>query len=106
MADFHSCEHCGHPVTNDDLPGVALPSIKGRIFRAVSRAGRHGISTSALMDRVYEDDPDGGPLGTKVIHVHIANLNKVWLRPRGLQIRGSGGIGSTYTLQPYQQRTV
>jgi len=36
-----------------------------------------------------------------VLAVHIKQMNERWLRPHGIQIKGTGGPGSTYSIQPY-----
>jgi hypothetical protein len=66
-----------------------LPPTKQRIFEIVGR--RPGITAQELRDRVWADDPDGGPLtDTKCLHVHVAQLN-VLLRPLGIMVRSRGG---------------
>lgn len=80
-------------------PRIGFPGkpVKQRIYDAVA-AHPHGITTEELVTRVYEDDPDGGPASTKIIAVHICNMNKHHLRKNGLQIRGSRGRGAFYKL--------
>lgn len=96
----HDCPHCGHPMPEDDFPGVVLPRIKKRIYQEVSKASPHGISLNLLVERVYWDDPEGGPLDPKTMHVHVNQLNNKWLRPRGLEIRSPVGRNdSSYTLR-------
>lgn len=96
-----TCEKCGHPMPTDVLPGVPkMGPIKKRIFQAVSKATPYGIPLPDLFDKIYRDDPDGGPLDTHGIAVHIAQMNRKWLRPRGLEIRSALGRGnSSYTLR-------
>jgi hypothetical protein len=53
------------------------------------------------MDKVYWDRRDGGPLWDNVISVHIKQMNERWLHPEGLEIRGTGGPGSTYSIKKY-----
>jgi hypothetical protein len=82
------CEACGQPVIiASELP--PLPPIKQLIFDAVRR--RPGIAAQELRDRIWADDPDGGPLtDTKCLHVHVAQLNAL-LCPLGICVRSQGG---------------
>jgi hypothetical protein len=82
------CEACGQPVLiRPELP--PLPPIKQRILDAVRRWP--GISTQALRDAAWRDDPDGGPLtDTKCLHVHVSQLNAL-IAPLGIAIRSQNG---------------
>jgi hypothetical protein len=91
MSEQHQqpiCEACGQPVLmRSELP--PLSPIKQRILEAVQR--RPGITTQALRDAVWWDDPDGGPLtDRKCLHVHVAQLNAL-LRPLNIVVRSEGG---------------
>jgi len=68
--------------------GLQLPRIKAQIYEAVRR--RPGITPAALRDVLYGLDPNGGPESRTILHTHIAQLNLL-LRPRGIEIRSSGG---------------
>jgi hypothetical protein len=70
-----------------------------RLLEIVAAAGAHGINTVRLVERLYEDDPGGGPLG-RTYHTHVHNLNRK-LQHEGWRIacdgRGHGRPG-TYRL--------
>lgn len=64
------------------------------IVEQVGKAGKHGITTDRLFDRLYGQDPNGGPdSGLKAVHARICALNK-HLRPRGWCVRGEN-LGSS-----------
>lgn len=80
----------------DGLEGAthagALPVLKGKsrkILDSIVRAGKRGISGEQLVDIVYGDDPNGGPLtAAGCLRVLICHANKRHLRPIGYQIKG------------------
>jgi len=65
-----------------------LPPIKRRIFEAVQR--RPDISAEELRCLVWASDPGGGPEDRKVLHVHVAQLNRL-RAPLGVVVRSAGG---------------
>jgi hypothetical protein len=90
------CPQCRQPVAPT---GLRLPRIKQRILESVRR--RPGITVQELLDQVWADALDGGPLtGAKCLHVHVAQLNRR-LAPHGLTVRALDG---GYQLR--EQRTV
>jgi DNA-binding response OmpR family regulator len=76
------CPHCNQPILPNDPPGVALPPVLRRIYQLLHK---YPLSPAALHERLYGQDPDGGPLA-KTLTVHIHHLNKR-LRPVGLQVK-------------------
>jgi len=93
--DIKICSCCGLMVP----PKIHMPEVKQRIYDAIRL--HRSITRRQLMDKVYWDRRDGGPLWDNVISVHIKQMNERWLRPNGIQIKGTGGPGSTYSIQPY-----
>jgi hypothetical protein len=91
------CECCGHPVPPDDIDAELTPTQR-RVYHAVKRAGTMGITNPELMEKVYVDDPDGGPENTNIIAVMMKRVRLV-LASRGLTIRSTGGPGSRYYLE-------
>ena len=91
------CQCCGHP-----LPTIAVEStltpLQARLYRAVKRAGRAGIDAQTLMDRVYADDPNGGPESRNILHVARKQMAPR-LASHGLTIASSRGPGALWTLE-------
>ena len=79
------CPTCNQPIVPE---GLQLPRTKARILEIVRR--RPDISAEDLRTAVWADDPNGGPEDRKVLHVHVAQLNKL-LEPHGLMVRSQGG---------------
>ena len=80
------CPTCNRPLADTGI-AATLPRIKRRIFEAVANAGEMGINRFEIMDKVYGDDPDGGPDNDFIIKVHISQINKR-IREAGLHITG------------------
>ena len=87
-----TCPKCGQQLPEPDLiKGVHVRGMKRRILEIVHHAGARGISSEAIFTRLYDGDPNGGPLtGVKIIAVHCVFLNRL-LKPHGLMIRASRG---------------
>lgn len=84
------CPQCGQ--TLPDKNGLVLGLTFGEraILAIVNAAGQHGISTTDLFDRLYADDPSGGPDSwLNVVHVRIHVLNKK-LKAARKEIRSTG----------------
>jgi DNA-binding response OmpR family regulator len=79
------CPACNQPIVPE---GLQLPPTKARILAIVRR--HPNISAEELRTAVWADDPSGGPEDRKVLHVHVAQLNKL-LEPHGLMVRSQGG---------------
>lgn len=87
--NFEACPHCGQTLP-DPLPyGLKLPGIiQGRILKFVHKAGKHGIRSDYLLEKVYSIFPDGGPVtARRALHVAIWQLNNRHLKPYGLMVR-------------------
>lgn len=92
VTDPHPCcPSCGQFLPPARPLGLRLSRGDEELLGHVRRAGVHGIPTQALFDRLYADDPDGGPLtGVKVLHVRVNTLNRrlrsvgkvIWARDR------------------------
>jgi hypothetical protein len=58
-----------------------------------------GSNIHDIVEFVYREDPDGGPLNAhKVIHVVVHNLNRR-LAEHGVIIRATRGVGALYSLR-------
>lgn len=99
-----SCPTCGQSLPRHRPLGLKLGPSTTRLFAMVEKAGPHGIPTDVLYDRLYANDPNGGPLtGHKCLHVRIYLLNKK-LRQKGKEIAaidlsGRNGGAATYILR-------
>ena len=74
-----------------------------RIYDAIIEA-RRPLNRAELMDKVY---CSGGyyskerPESRNILAVQIALMNRATLHAYGIEIKGSGGPGSTYTIREY-----
>lgn len=84
-----NCECCGHPMVSDKI-GVVLTVTQHRVYEVVKRAGSAGITCKEIFDRVYANDPDGGPNSPGIISVCISQANKR-LAQFGLKMQGTKG---------------
>lgn len=57
-----------------------------------------GISREEIMRHVYDDDPNGGPLGKNVISDKVESINKL-LKRHKMMIRTRRGPGAVYRLE-------
>lgn len=87
------CPTCNQPIVPNDL---VLPRVKRKIFEAIKH--RPGIDAETLRAVVW-NGADGGPENRATLHSHISQLNRKWLTPRGLIIKGHPTDG-------YRVRTV
>ena len=91
------CPTCGQTLP-ESLPITAqFRGVKREIMKMVHKAGKNGIRSDVLFDRIYGQDPNGGPLtGLKIIAVHVCAMNRV-LKPLGWHLHaltvGRGGFG-------------
>jgi hypothetical protein len=94
------CPACGEPFEADRLAAArdALTPTQRRIFDAVRAVPE--IQMDHIVDRVWGDDPNGGPMDARQnISVQIANANRR-LKPIGLRISASHrGAGATYSIR-------
>lgn len=71
-----SCPACGYPLPE----AVWLNGLSGqkrRLGEIILRAGQRGIHFDILIDMLYGDDPEGGPLHARaVLKTVICRLNK------------------------------
>lgn len=92
------CEKCGHPL-NDFEVQIGLTPRQRDIFRALQKAGRRGLTISQLVEKVYGNDPDGGPLSAaNVMHVSNIKMRKK-LAKFGFKITSNGGHGAIWRLE-------
>lgn len=83
------CPTCGQVLPPPRPQGLTLTPVQRHILELVQRAGSHGISSRAIVDTLYADDPDGGPEhALRCVYVQVVNLNHQ-LRPKGFEVRGN-----------------
>lgn len=89
------CECCGQiiPPTVTALDNMR---VKKRIYDCIAK-NPQGIGRDEIMDKVYGDDPDGGPEFVNVISVHVLRINKL-LKAEGVKIHSTRGPHATYRL--------
>jgi hypothetical protein len=83
---------------------LPLTPLEFRVWDVLRRAP-DGLACAALIERVYSDRPDGGPLTARNSiwsHAHRANRK---LAAIGQRIVASGGPGSTYRLTRIRAHT-
>lgn len=81
------------------MPVIPAGRKARRVLDAVEK-NPQGITSDALVDYVYADDPNGGPENARVsIRVMIYNLNVGPLYDRRLKIKSDhAGAGALYQL--------
>lgn len=67
------CECCGHPLPEYEII-MDLTRMQQRLFQIVQRAGRAGVTSDVIMDRLYDGK---GPDSTNIL-----NVMKVKLQPK------------------------
>lgn len=96
------CPTCGQSVPSEfELNGVHLTPMQKQILEIVRKAGKWGVSTELIRDRVYAEHPDGGPLtADNVIYVQICALNKkLSTLHKKIEPRGGCKCSSPYVLK-------
>ncbi len=86
------CPTCGQTLPPEKIPGgERLRGKKYKMVHALHKAGANGLPTQVLFDRMYGDDPEGGPeTGIKVIAVFAWHVNKI-LKLEGYRVHGTRG---------------
>ena len=87
------CPCCNQPTTGVDplKAHTVFTPTELKIIKALPRAGV--IATEDLIDRVYGDDPDGGPeWANHAIYNNLSRIRKK-LRPLGYDIAKTNGHG-------------
>jgi hypothetical protein len=96
------CECCGHPLPTWE---VQLELTRGQraIYAALHRAGQAGVPFCLLLDRVYSDRADGGPLTA----TNSMQVQKNKMQPRlakfGMKIATTKGHDSIWRLEKLSQ---
>lgn len=89
------CECCGQPILSDlerTLWTLPWSPTERRILERLLRSYDQDVGAAALIEAVYHDDVDGGPLDArKTITVFVHNIRKK-LAPAGLTISCRSGV--------------
>jgi hypothetical protein len=98
---FKVCPTCGFPLADHELSWLFRGKHR-EIFEYVAAAGTLGISIHQLVDKVYSDHPDGGPLYARnCVAVMVRQRINPKLEPYGLKITaGRGRDSRPYRLVP------
>ena len=95
------CKCCGQTLPRPlEFNGIKLSPMQKKLITRVQRAGKFGVTLKMLVDSVYSDDPDGGPLhAERSVHVQLCLANKR-LAAAGMRMKADkrGGQGAFYTL--------
>lgn len=99
------CKCCGQTLPPAFDVGIKFKPTAQHLIDIVWKAGKHGITTDRLFDKLYALCSNGGPVsGMKVVHTRICYINKR-LMTKGWRIQGEhmggnvGGINGTYVLK-------
>lgn len=79
------CKCCGQTLP-PEYP-IALPAGPRIIFELVRKAGKQGIRSDRLYEKLYANRHDGGP-HYKTVNVRISQLNNRYLAKYNLKIQG------------------
>ena len=99
------CPCCGQPVEEVSLGSLVeanLTAVERRVVEVLIEAYPSRISLEHIIDALYVDDPNGGPLwARKNAHVMVHRLRKKlaevgWSIPK---VRGTGTSGRLYGLE-------
>ena len=93
MVKVRTCECCGQTLPSE--LGVKIPASYEHLFKAIQKAGEHGIRSDRLFEMEYAGVRDGGPK-FDTLSARIYYLNKRHLLAQGLRIVGEyvGGNGN------------
>jgi len=89
------CPCCGSELIEPLTSTVSLTFAprQQKVYDLIRRAGKTGLTPNQLVDRVYGNDPDGGPDDPyRCVMVAISQVNSK-IRPLGMEIRRRGWGG-------------
>ena len=94
MSKLARCKHCGQIIP----PKVRVGGKRRQTMYDFIAGHPEGVTVWQILDHVYAVDPSGVPDQPNIVSVVAKQTNRI-LKPFGIQIKGSGGPGSTYTVQ-------
>lgn len=86
-----TCPCCGAGIADTSV----LTRIQQRIYDTIFR--HPGLLARELMEFIYADDPDGGPLSSKIISVHVVGINRR-LASQGIAVHARHGSSDGYKI--------
>ena len=86
----------GSAAPSPPLPDYAPETRRGRVIAALRAARGQVVATRNLVELLYADDPNGGPVTARECVHNMMHL----LRKRGFPIRGHGGRGGYWWTGP------
>ena len=97
MVKVNVCKTCGHPLPEYEAL-LDLTRLQQRLFAIVQKAGKAGIDAESIMQRLYGNDPTGGPDSANILSVMKNGMTKA-LQKHGMKIVCRRGPGALWTLE-------
>lgn len=97
MNGGQKCPCCGSAMSVVEVDPLAIANIlrfsrmQRKIFNLLVRDIGIALPTERVLDRMYDDDPDGGPIEANRSLLVITCRMRKKLKPFGLTIRSYGG---------------
>ena len=91
------CECCGHPLPEIDATR-GMTKQQNAVFFALYDAGKRGLTMKQLVEKIYGDDPSGGPdFAVESLRCQFTKMRRL-LKPHNLYIKAAGGISTLEAL--------
>lgn len=94
------CECCGRPLPNvylEAVAGAGLTAQERELFLAVADGAAEIVTYQSIIDRLWGDEVDGGPLGVeRVVFTVVCRLNRKMAK-RGYRLSNVRSIGYRLT---------
>src|SRR6516165_2662040 len=98
--DIKICSCCGLMVP----PKIHMPEVKQRIYDAIRL--HRSITRRQLMDKVYWDRRDGGPLWDNVLAVHIKQITNAGCARTVSRSRAPAALAQPIRSNPMQPKLI
>lgn len=71
-----TCPTCGQEIPPES-PAHILSRMQRKVYDLLAKAGRYGLNSDQLFEKMYADDEGGGPLsGKKSMYVIVRMMNR------------------------------
>lgn len=88
------CPHCGSPVADyDSIDLRRLTRLQSRALEALVSGRNRFLAANSLIDQIYADDPNGGPLDSQACLRSVIHKLRPKLRKTGWDIELRWGVG-------------